>query len=220
VRKDLVKIFQSPKATTILRIGTGASLGPIAFMILLMESNAHVTMCMLSAVLYSIGLLLNRKVFASLFAAWILVYTIFVGTTMLFWEWTVSGSFWEGSSNSLLLTEGVWWYHFMINFAVLAIFWVKVASAKWLFIGLWTALLSTPLMILINAATGRGFWEDPLTIVVYLAIGAIGALVYFFRLNRVVETKRFIGRFNRTIILSLYIYILAMIVVLILSTFR
>ena len=78
----------SPKASTILRWIVAVPLGFSALFILIFVPNAHVTMCMISAIGYSIGLPINRweeKIarVTSFFSGGILFYTVYAGTTLI-----------------------------------------------------------------------------------------------------------------------------------------
>lgn len=209
---------QQSRARKILRTITGIILAPVALATMIFVPSAHVTMCMISATCYSAGLLRVMRSFASFFAGWILFYTIFTGSTLLFLEWGSYGTF---ASASASLTNGVWLYHFLINFAVLVLFIGRTVSTKWLVTGLWLSLLSAPLMLFIGVITGRGQWEGPEIIASYFILGLIIMPVYL-KYKGVLKNEdgRFCRSFRKSITWALLLYALAHIVILLLAPFR
>jgi hypothetical protein len=155
------------KANKLIRLLTAIPLGIIAFLFLVFVSSAHVTMCMVCAIGYSVGLPIDKyenmvNKIVSFFAGGILFYTVYAGTTPLLVTW-FGGYGWE---------IGAWGYHFIINFALLVLFLTKKDRMPYLLGGLEAFMIGSPIMFLISGFFGRGLEGKEALIPLYILIGA------------------------------------------------
>lgn len=160
----------------LLRVIIGLGLGGVATMIFFDVADAHVTLCMISAIAYSVGLIIPSKKWseriASFFFSWILFYTIYTGTTILIIErFSDTGSL---LGALLLKPDEAWIYHTVINFILLFLFAVKLYNPKVVFIGFWSAMITAPSMFILEQF-GRKFWdfEPPSLVILYAIIGIL-----------------------------------------------
>jgi len=183
-------------------------LAPTATIFLFISGDAHVIMCMFGAIILSIGLLLNAakpseavSKAISFFGGWVFLYTIVTGSTYLFYEWFADGSI----SDPTRGFDPVYIYHFLINFAVLIIFWLKITKPKAFYLGINIALLASPVMIITKSIFSlRSFMESNLTILAYVITGLLMLVLYFTYLKNLFEGDISKEKFNRLTIYLLF----------------
>ena len=137
----------------VLQIFTGLLLGSVAGYILVNGPDAHVTMCMSSAVCYSLFLIISKpkdltEKLASFFAGGILFYTIYTGSTMMYFEW-FENFLWEPTS---------WMYHVLINLAILVLLITKKDRIEYILRGIEINMITSPIILIIHNLTGRELW--------------------------------------------------------------
>lgn len=153
-----------------LQVTTGLVLAGVASFVLFNEADAHVTMCMVSAIGYSIFLIINKPEdlagkLASFFAGGVLFYTIYTGSTMMYFEW-FKNFLWE---------PGSWIYHILINPAILVLMVTKKDRVEWMLRGLEINMITSPVLLVIHHLTGRRLWdwEGPRVIILYVVSGVV-----------------------------------------------
>jgi len=195
----------------ILRVVVSLVLGTVAGIILITEADAHVTLCMTSAIGYSIGLLIlfSKKWsshITSFFFSWILFYTVYTGTTLLVVERiNDTGTLFNALS---VKPDEAWTYHIFINFILLFIFAVKLDNVKTMFAGLWSAMLVAPSLFILEQF-GRRLWdvETPKMIISYAIAGILLMIVYFVLKQYKSAWKTFLPWLRLFIIISLIIFV-------------
>lgn len=195
-----------------LQVLTGLSLGSTASFFLISSTNAHVTMCMLCAIGYSLSLLFNEftnkcSKFISLFSGGILFYTIYAGTTLLLFEWAGMSNEDMRPEDQLIIFDPAWIYHFLINFAILVMFYTKKDKIEYVLTGIAVFMISSPVMLLIRKLFDRELWGDETKIGIYMIIGSILLLLHlliytFYNKNY----NKFLVFMRRLIIASLVLY--------------
>lgn len=196
----------------ILQILTAIPLGVVASMILIFENNAHVSMCMISAICYSLGLLTKKSKFASFFSGGILFYTIYAGSTLLLLGW-FGILHEEYHGEGFIFIDGSWIYHFLINFAILILFLTKSARIRYILTGLEIFLITSPIMLLIRQLFDRVLWGSPKRIIVYVSVGLILFIVHrlIALLGKEIYSKILII-VRKFIIISLLIYTVLLVI--------
>jgi hypothetical protein len=186
---------------TAIRILTGLTLGTIATIILYRVPNAHVTMCMIGAIGYSVGLLTNRTKIASHFFSWVLFYTVYTATTMMA----------LGIITNTMPTDvpsvgfsAAWIYHTAINVVLLLLFWLKMENIKHIWNGFAIAMMAAPLMVVLEKFGRDLFPTETLTVIlIYATIG----LILFLSNKYWKISSRYSSSIKSIIKISLYIYL-------------
>lgn len=193
-----------------LRWLTAIPLGITALLFLIFVPSAHVTMCMVCAVGYSVGLPMEKyeekiNKIVSFLAGGILFYTVYAGTTPLLIDW-FQGFGWE---------VGVWIYHFVVNFALLVLFFTKKDRTRYILGGIEAFMIGSPVMFLIQGLFGREVEEGIGVVKLYVAIGLIILVIHQL-------LARFAGNFyikllpviRKIIIGSLVVYVILQLIAL------
>lgn len=183
--------------------------------ILFSGADAHVTMCMVSAIGYSIALLFSPKnrlsnKITSVFAGGILFYTIYVGSTMMYFEW-FSEFLWEPAS---------WIYHILINPAILVMFLAKKEDMDFLLAGFEGAAIISPVMILFNTFAGKElwYWETPQIIYLYAVFGVVMMVIHFIFAKKAEGFwSKFLSGLRIFVIVSMIFYTVTLTVMVFLS---
>jgi len=137
---------------------------------------------MISAIGYSINLALqwNTKVISkvtSFFSGGILFYTIYAGTTLLLLGWF--GMYQEEHQpDGLLIFDQAWMYHFLINIAILIMFFTKKDRIEYVLTGIEVFMITSPVMLIIRELTGRELWGDTNRIILYVIVGIVLFIIH------------------------------------------
>jgi len=197
-------------AKKILQIITAIPLGLAALVLLVASSNAHVTMCMVCAVGYSVGLPMDRyektiSKITSFFSGGILFYTIYAGTTLLFIEWAVDYD--TRYSTGYIFTDSAWIYHTLINVAILVMFVTKKDRMEYVLLGIELFMLGAPIMYLLQKLLGRELWGSEQRVLLYVLIGLVLFIIHRLigYMDRVFY-KKLLVVVRKLMILSLIIY--------------
>lgn len=199
------------KANKLIRALTAIPLGIAAVFMLIFVPNAHVSMCMVCAIGYSLGLPMEKhqetaNKITSFFSGGILFYTVYAGSTFVFLEWLVDG---PRSAGLETMMDSAWIYHFFINFALLALFYTKHDKMQYVLGGMHAFMIGAPVMIGINYLTNREYMGGPEIIYGYVLVGL--ALWIYHRIKASGDPQRFIQylqRWRTFIIYSLIFYTL------------
>ena len=197
----------------ILSVIAGLVLGPIAMFFLISANDAHVAMCMLGAVLVSVAFIVNaikpsekiQKV-ASFAAGWIFFYTILTGTSYLIYEWFMGAGNFDPNS-PLNSVQPVYIYHFLINFVVLLVFWLKFRKIKAFILGNIFALILSPLMLFfVKVLDWPSFMESNSVIGIYVALGLILLIFYSTYLKNKLKSEIVVHTIENFFVTLLWVY--------------
>ncbi len=205
--------------TKVLKIIVGLVLGAFATWALFNANDSHVNMCMVGAIVFSLGLIISVftesegiKKLVSFAGGWIFFYTIIAATSYLIYEWLTG----QGNEGPLSLSDPVFYYHFLINFVILMIFWLKLEKPSVFTLGFIIALLASPLMLVQYTLFGwEPFMESTLTIIIYVIVGLILLVIFFGFCRNWFSEPGNLEKFNKIIKAVLWIYIIVMIATLV-----
>lgn len=204
----------SPRLNHWLRILTAVPLGIAAILFLIFIPNAHVTMCMVAAIGYSVGLPMNRYEekfarLASFFSGGILFYTIYVGTSLLLYDRVILG----GGPSEHLWFDPAWWYHLLINISIIVLFVTKRDRMPHLLGGMAFFMIAAPFMLILQSVLGRELWGSVNNVLLYTSLGVL-LLAVTQLLARFAPQfyLNFLPKLRTVIIASLLVYLIAQLI--------
>ncbi|MDO8463565.1 MAG: hypothetical protein Q7S96_04870 [bacterium] len=192
----------------LVRLLIGIFLSVIAFVGLVFVRDAHVTMCMIGALVLAVGLVMPHATavyLVSIGTGWVLFFTVHTATTFL-----VAARLFDRLDivdTTLVGFEGSWLYHTLVNFVLLAVFAMHLDRMRWVVGGYLAALIAAPLMLVLHAY-GRPLWtavESPPLIILYALIGLV-LLVSIFSMRYQRTFPRFLQDLRVLAVTSLVFY--------------
>ncbi len=192
------------------RILIGCSLIFIAVKVLdrLGFADAHIAICGLTAIGYGFTLLIPSSkwapILSSFIFSWVLFYTIYAGTTILLFEVLVKVFI----DDNAFRVIPAWRYHTLVNIALIFLFWAGMDRIKWILVGLWSAMMAAPLMLLyLHFKDGAKIYEGNFFVWIYFFLGMALLIVDKFFLKEEHLTK-----IRKAILISLWVYLVVMLV--------
>lgn len=181
----------------------------------------HVTLCMIGAIGYGVGLLWRDEYrsgqISSFFFSWILFYTVYTATTFL-----AIGRFTGGLDISVsgnVAEDFAWIYHTIINFLLLFLFWVDREDLESMISGFWSAMVISPIMFVLPFF-GRDIWNFEIQYIPYYFLGGVvlGLLDFILkRFDRFYDP--FLLFFRKVVIWSLWVFIVITVIPFLLLPF-